>query len=62
MYKFHITGFSGNGSSYWSDQPVDVTVFAENQRLAILKAENILGHHISTSERKIVIEEMAGEG
>lgn len=60
MYKFHITGYAGNGHTFWRDSPVDITVFANSQSEAISKAQAILGHHISFSGRKIFIEEMEG--
>lgn len=62
MYKFHIIGYEGKGANFWSNCPVDIKVFAKNRAQAIDKAESILGNHISTSGRKIVIEEMVGEG
>lgn len=61
MYKFHITGFVGNGEHYWGNHPVDITVFAENEREAICKAEKVLGNRISITGRKIVIEEVEGD-
>lgn len=62
MFKFHITGFEGNGSSYWSNRPIDITVFAEKLTEAVLKAETVLGSTISANQRQIIIEEMVGEG
>lgn len=61
MFKFHITGFVGNGTNYWSNLPVDITVFAENETQAIAKSETVLGQNISTSGRKVVVEELVGE-
>lgn len=61
LFKFHITGFVGNGESFWSNRPVDIKVFAENQKEAIRKAENTIGYHISLTGRKIFIEEMVGD-
>ena len=62
MFKFHITGFVGNGTSCWSDLPIDITVFAESLTKAIGKAEVVLGFTISTTSRKVVVEELVGEG
>lgn len=61
MYKFHITGYVGKGANFWRDHPVDIKVFAKSQAQAIDKAESVLGKYISTSGRKIVIEEMEGD-
>lgn len=59
MYKFHITGFAGNGYNFWRVCPVDITVLANSQPEAISKAQAILGHRISLSGRKIFIEEVS---
>ena len=61
MYKFHITGYRGNGESYWSDNPIDITVFAENLEEAIEKASSVLGYNISSTHRKVIVDEMVGE-
>lgn len=61
MFKFHITGFVGNGADFWINRPINITVFAENETQAIAKAETVLGQNISTSGRKVVVEELVGE-
>ena len=60
MFKFHITGFAGNGVRFWDNLPIDITVFAESLTKAIGKAETILGFTISTIDRKVVVEELVG--
>ena len=57
MFSFHIAGYAGNGDSYWSTLPIDVTVFAENRREAIKKAEKISGYRISNSHLKVTATE-----
>ena len=61
MYKFHIIGYRGEGESYWSDNPIDITVFAENLVGAIRKASSVLGYNISSTHRKVIVEEMVGK-
>lgn len=60
MFKFHIIGYEGRGTTYWSSYPVDIKVFAESQEQAIAKAEKVIGGEISTSRRRVYIEEMVG--
>ena len=58
IFKFHITGYAGNGSDFWNDLPVDVTVVSNRLTEAIAKAESVLGFTISTHNRNVVVEEM----
>lgn len=62
MFKFHIIGYVGKGDSYWSNRPVDITVFSDNATTAVAKAERVLGKTISTTCRQIIIEELDGKG
>ena len=62
MFKFHIMGYVGKGDSYWSNRPVDITVFSDNLESAVAKAERALGTSISRNGRKTVIEELDGKG
>lgn len=62
MYRFHITGYTG---FYWEDSQrtdtqVDIKVFAETTREALEKASIVIGNPVSTSERRITIEEILG--
>lgn len=61
MFSFHIKGFVGSETSYWSDRPVDIKVFAESQSQAIEKAEKVIDCKISLKNRTISIEEVVGE-
>lgn len=64
MYKFHITGYAATekGSSYYCGScPFDVTVYAERVSDALVKAEAVMGEYISTTHRKIVVEEILDE-
>lgn len=64
MCKFRITGFgtsSLNRSSYFSDSPVDITVYSDTQHNALAKAEKILGHAISNIRKSVIIEEILEE-
>ena len=61
MYKFHITGYAATekGSSYYHGScPIDITVYADNVADAITKAEDVTREYLSTTNRKIVIEEV----
>lgn len=59
MYVFHITGFLACRDPYYydSNNPVNITVRAENQKEAIVKAEKVLGNKIHPTHREIVIRE-----
>ena len=65
MCKFRITGFESSERwarcQYFSDAPVDVTVFAKSKKEAIEKAEKIIGCPISTTNRHIVVQEVEHE-
>lgn len=65
MCKFRITGFESSESwesyQYYSDAPVDVTVFAKSKKEAIEKAEKIIGCPISITNRHIVVQEVEHE-
>ena len=61
MYKFHITGYAATekGSSYYCGScPIDIIVYADNVADAIAKAEDVTREYLSTTNRKIVIEEV----
>lgn len=59
MFIFRVQGFAGSPGSYFSDSPIDVTVFAENEDEAIGKVEAASGRKLSGIERKIVAKEVA---
>lgn len=62
MFSFRVQGFAGSCDSYWSDSPIDVTVFAETEAEAIKKVEAVTGKEISGLHRKITaIEQPAKE-
>ena len=64
MYRFHITGYAGmvkNDYQYSSGSPIDATVYANTAEEAISKVENIYGKYISTTYRRIVVEECREE-
>lgn len=54
MFSFRVQGFSGSCDSYWSDSPIDVTVFAETEAEAIKKVEAVTGKELSALHRKII--------
>lgn len=61
MYKFHITGYAATekGSSYYRGScPIDITLYADTVADAIAKAEDVTGEYLSTTDRKVVIEEV----
>lgn len=61
MYRFHITGYASidrNSYQYNSDAPIDITIYADTARDALDKAEKVGGDYISTTHRKITIEEL----
>ena len=65
MYKFHITGYTGNCKNdyqYNSKSPVSATVVAETLNEAIDKVEKALGLYISIAYRQIDIEEVDVSG
>lgn len=53
MFSFRVQGFAGSCNSYWSDSPIDVTVFAETEAEAIKKVEAVTGKELSALHRKI---------
>lgn len=53
MFSFRVQGFAGSCDSYWSDSPIDVTVFAETEAEAIKKVEAVTGKELSALHRKI---------
>ena len=57
MFSFRVQGFAGSCDSYWSDSPIDVTVFAETEAEAIKKVEAVTGKELSALHRKITTTE-----
>lgn len=53
MFSFRVQGFAGSCDSYWSDIPIDVTVFAETEAEAIKKVNAVTGKELSALHRKI---------
>ena len=61
MYRFHITGYAStekDSSYYHGSSPIDVTVYSDTTENALTKVESVTGRYISTTNRKIVIEEI----
>ena len=61
LFNFRITGYLGTCDAYYSDNPVDIVVFAKTQDEAIKKAEYVIGGDISCLNRKIYIREVAND-
>lgn len=62
MYKFHITGYAATEkdiSYYHGSCPIDVTVYSDTTANALTKVESVTGQYLSTTNRKIVIEEIS---
>ena len=61
MYKFRIKGYAGeykNSSYYYGSWPIDATVYANTLDEALDKVHEVFGHHISSSQREIFVEEL----
>lgn len=61
MYKFHIIGFAASPrdrTAYFSDNPVDITVYSDTEDNALAKAEKILRYTISNHHKRVIIEEI----